>query len=190
MEHFQGQLDAFAHRLDRLVVRAGHLQRALQGVDHRQEVAGELLQGELVRLLHVLLGATANVLQFGGRAQVVILRRGELFFQLQHAGVQILGGSDFRLFAVLRVQGLLLVRHTSLLRKISLEKQCEPSGSWLCGLYGDRIRRFKGRRKIARWKKYCINNQKNPWSRRPCWFICPCTTTPSSSTSISNSPPA
>ncbi|MCY1452480.1 hypothetical protein D9M71_694030 [compost metagenome] len=153
MEHLQGQLDAFAHRLDRLVVRAGHLQRALQGVDHRQQVAGELLQGELVRLLHVLLGAATDVLQLGGDAQVLVLGRGELLFQLQHAGVQILGGSDFRLFAVLRVQGLLFVRHTTLLRKISLEKHCEPSGSWLCSLYGDRIRQFKGRKENCQARK-------------------------------------
>jgi len=69
MEHFQGQLDTFAHRADAFVVRARQLEAALQAVDDRQQVTGEFFQRKLVRLLDILLGTAADVLQIGSYAQ-------------------------------------------------------------------------------------------------------------------------
>ncbi|MNO76901.1 hypothetical protein D3C76_679910 [compost metagenome] len=89
VEHLQGQLDAFTHRLDAFVVGIGQFQAALQAVDHRQQVASEFFQGELVRLLDILLGATAHVLQVGNGAQRLILGGGQLFLELQNTGADI-----------------------------------------------------------------------------------------------------
>ncbi|MNH02021.1 hypothetical protein D3C79_612490 [compost metagenome] len=89
VEHLQGQLDAFTHRLDGLVVGIGQFQAALQAVDDRQQVASELLQGELVGLLDVLLGATTHVLQVGYSAQGLILGGGQLLLELQNTGAYI-----------------------------------------------------------------------------------------------------
>jgi hypothetical protein len=83
LEHLQGQLDAFAHLLDVLVVGwSGPGQ--LQAVD-RQQVAGEFFQRELVGLVDILLGA-ADVLQIGSDTQGLILRGGQLLFELLNTG--------------------------------------------------------------------------------------------------------
>ena len=95
VEHLQSQLDAFAHRLDGLVVSTGQLQATLKAVDHRQQVASELLQGELVGLLDVLLGTTTDVLQLGSSAQGLILGGGQLLLEHLDAGTEILCTSLF-----------------------------------------------------------------------------------------------
>ncbi|CAE6953032.1 conserved protein of unknown function [Ectopseudomonas oleovorans] len=116
-EQLEGQLHALAHALDRLVVRARQLQTTFQAVDDRQQVVGEFFQGELVRLLHVLLGATTHVLQLGRHAQRLVLRCSQLLFQCLHASRQVIARRDIlcRLsLGVLRIQ-VLFVSHAYLL---------------------------------------------------------------------------
>ncbi|MNZ92857.1 hypothetical protein D3C78_1119000 [compost metagenome] len=89
LEHFQGQLDAFAHRTNAFVIRVGQLEAALQAVDDRQQVASELFQRELVSLLYILLGATADVLQISRNTQSLILSAGQLLFEHLHTSHQV-----------------------------------------------------------------------------------------------------
>ncbi|MNT45465.1 hypothetical protein D3C72_1820510 [compost metagenome] len=142
MEHFQGQLDAFAHRTDAFVVRAGQFQATLQAVDDRQQVAGEFFQRELVSLLHILLGATADVLQIGGYTQSLILSACQLLFEHLYTSRQVITRSLGRLVGVwvLRIH-CLFVSHRFLL-SISSASSTRASAQ----LYGAAKSGFKGRR--------------------------------------------
>ncbi len=114
-QQLEGKLDAFAHRLDRLVIRVRQLETALQAVGDGQQVTGELFQRELVRLFDILLGTPTDVLQLCRHAQRLILRGRQLLLQRLHAGCQILGYVCLRLlwrFRVLVIQ-VLLVGHGS-----------------------------------------------------------------------------
>ena len=72
-EHFQGQLDPFAHRTDVFVVRVGQLKATLQAVDNRQQIVGEFFQREFVSFFDILLGTAADVLQIGGSLNTHVL---------------------------------------------------------------------------------------------------------------------
>ncbi|MNH19878.1 hypothetical protein D3C79_796260 [compost metagenome] len=109
LEHLQGQLDAFADLLDVLIVGTGVRQGQLQAVDHRQQVARELLQGELVGLLDILLGTTAHVLHVGNGAQRLVLGCGQLFLELQNTGISCIACTGFFHVKVFLVQ--LLISH-------------------------------------------------------------------------------
>src|SRR5471030_1537328 len=100
LEHFQGQLDAFAHWADAFVVRVGQFQATLQAVDDRQQVAGEFLQRELVSLFYILLSATADVLQIGGNTQSLILRACQLLFEHLYTSRQVFTRSRWALVGV------------------------------------------------------------------------------------------
>ncbi|MNY22963.1 hypothetical protein D3C86_1566060 [compost metagenome] len=95
LEQPEGQLQAIAHRLDRLVIRTRQLEAALQTVDDRQQVIGKLFQGELVRLLYILLGATTHVLQVRRHAQSLILSGSQLFLQHLDASIQLIAHFHF-----------------------------------------------------------------------------------------------
>ncbi len=100
LKHLQGQLHAFAHRTNAFVVGAGQLDTALEAVEHGQQVAGELLEGELVRLFHILIGTTTNILQVGRYTQRLVLRGGELLFEQLHARGEVFGASAGSLISV------------------------------------------------------------------------------------------
>ena len=130
LEHLQGQLDTFTDLLDVLVFSAGVRQGQLQAVDHRQQVGGEFLQGELVRLLDVLLGTATDVLQVGGSAQGLVLGGGQLLFELQNARV---GGCCTGFFGIQVLLIQLFVSHwVSPPRFLS----CEPGSPCLAGYMG------------------------------------------------------
>ncbi len=144
LEHLQGQLDAFAHRTNAFVVRAGQFQATLQAVDDRQKVARELLQGELVGLFHVLLGAAAHVLQVCRGTQSLILGGSDLLFEQLYARDQILAtrfgvGFDVR---ILFVQ-LLLISH-----EISPLNVVGELDSRICRPIWGRKQRLQGRLNI------------------------------------------
>ena len=91
---FQGQLDTFDHRLEGFVLLVGQFDGTLKVVQHRQQFVGELLQSKLVRLLHIQLGTTAQVLHLGGGTQgaFTLFRRFldggfQLRFQFGNAGL-------------------------------------------------------------------------------------------------------
>ena len=75
----QGQFDAGLEAVDGLF---RHGQRGFEAVLDGQQFAGEFLDGELVRLGDVFLGAAADILAFGLGAQPGVMMFGGLQFQL------------------------------------------------------------------------------------------------------------
>src|SRR5471032_10045 len=136
LEHFQRQLNPFAHRADVFIVRVGQLKATFQAVNNRQQVISEFFQREFVSLLDILLGTAADVLQIGGNTQRLILRSSQLLFEHLHTSRQLITGSRIGVWS-LRILRL-FVSHRFL-----LSKSCANSTRASVPVYGATISRFK-----------------------------------------------
>ena len=95
-EAFECQLHALGDGFHGLVFNRCGLQRALQVVDDRQQVPGELFEGELARLLHILLCPALDVLGVCLGAQGGVAGGGQFLLQSRDGLCQGLPGRGLR----------------------------------------------------------------------------------------------